>query len=76
MKGTENCTEKRPYITLKGKSGKKFGIHRNMDTAGAPLGVLLATLLIYVGAENRTVTLIGGVLSFFSLIPVNYSSLK
>lgn len=54
----------------KGKSGKKFGIHRSMDTAGALLGVLLATMLIYAGAENRLVILIGGALSFFSLIPL------
>ncbi len=54
----------------KGKSGKKFGIHRSMDTAGALVGVILATLLIYLGFSNRTVILTGGVISFFSLVPL------
>ncbi len=54
----------------KGKSGKKFGIHRSMDTAGALTGVLLANLLIYTGFSNRTATLIGGAIAFLSLVPV------
>ena len=54
----------------KGKSGRKFGIHRSMDTAGALTGVLIATLLIYTGFSNRTAILIGGAIAFLSLFPV------
>ena len=54
----------------KGRSGRKFGIHRSMDTAGALTGVLLAILLIYTGFSNRMAILIGGAIAFLSLFPV------
>lgn len=53
-----------------GKSGRKFGIHRSMDTAGALLGVLLATFLTYMNFPIKTVILTGGIIAFFSLIPL------
>ena len=53
-----------------GRSGRKFGIHRSMDTAGALTGVLLAILLIYSDFSNKTAILIGGAIAFLSLFPV------
>lgn len=54
-------------------SGRAFGFHRAMDHAGAVVGPLLATTLLWLGLEVRTVfalTLIPGVLSVVALFVV------
>jgi MFS family permease len=51
--------------------GKGFGIHRTFDTLGAIAGSVLVLVLFWVaGASFRTVIVIAGLLSCFSLIPL------
>jgi len=57
-------------ISLYGKTGKNFGLHRAMDTAGALLGLLLVIVLINADFENREIIFIAAFISFFSLIPL------
>ncbi len=57
-------------ISLYGKSGKSFGIHRTMDTAGALIGVLLALLLINLNFSNRALIFFAAVISFLALLPL------
>ncbi len=57
-------------ISLYGKSGKSFGIHRTMDTAGALIGVLLALLLVNLNFSNRALILFAAVISFLALLPL------
>ncbi|MFZ5446735.1 MAG: MFS transporter [Myxococcota bacterium] len=55
------------------ESGRAFGFHRAMDHAGAVVGPLLATTLLWLGLEVRTVfalTLVPGLLSVASLFVV------
>ena len=57
-------------ISLSGKSGRSFGIHRTMDTAGALIGVLLALFLVFAKVGNREIIISAGFISFLSLLPV------
>ncbi len=55
------------------ESGRAFGFHQAMDHAGAVVGPLLATLLLWRGVEVRTVfalTLIPGLLAVASVFAV------
>lgn len=55
------------------ESGRAFGFHHAMDHAGAVVGPLLATLLLFLGLQVRTVfalTLIPGVLAVASIFVV------
>lgn len=55
------------------ESGRAFGFHQAMDHAGAVVGPLLATVLLALGVEVRTVfalTLIPGVLAVASIFLV------
>lgn len=55
------------------ESGRAFGFHQAMDHAGAVVGPLLATLLLFLGVQVRTVfalTLIPGVLAVASIFVV------
>ncbi len=55
------------------ESGRAFGFHQAMDHAGAVVGPLLATLLLWLGVEVRTVfalTLIPGALAVASIFVV------
>lgn len=57
----------------KEESGRAFGFHRAMDHAGAVVGPLLATLLLWVGLEVRTLfalTLVPGLLAVASIFLV------
>ena len=57
-------------ISLSGKSGKSFGIHRTMDTAGALIGVILVLFLASLKVENREIIVSAGFISFLSLLPI------
>ena len=57
-------------ISLYGRTGRNFGIHRAMDTAGALIGVLLVLLLISLHFKNRNIVFAAAVLSFLSLLPL------
>lgn len=55
------------------EAGRAFGFHRAMDHAGAVVGPLLATALLLVGVEVRTVfalTLVPGLLAVASIFLV------
>jgi len=59
--------------TEENNRGKGFGFHRAMDSAGAVLGSVIAFILFwYLGFNFRTIFLIAGVISFFSLIPLYF----
>lgn len=55
------------------QSGRAFGFHRAMDHAGAAVGPLLATALLWLGVEVRTIfllTLVPGLLAMASVLVV------
>jgi len=57
-------------ISLSGKSGRSFGIHRTMDTTGALIGVILVLFLASLKVENREIIVSAGFISFLSLLPI------
>lgn len=54
------------------KSGKAFGFHRAMDTAGAVLGTLISLLLIYSGFTYSKAIFIAALIGFLALIPLYF----
>lgn len=51
--------------------GRAFGLHRAADTAGAVIGTLaVLALLVWAGASERTVILIGATVGLFSVLPL------
>lgn len=51
--------------------GRAFGLHRAADTAGAVVGTLaVLALLVWAGASERTIILVGAVVGLFSVLPL------
>ncbi|RLF15708.1 MAG: MFS transporter [Thermoprotei archaeon] len=56
---------------VESQSGRAFGLHRSLDTAGAVVGSLAAFLLVSVaGLGFREVILLSGVVAFIALLPL------
>jgi MFS family permease len=51
--------------------GRAFGLHRAADTAGAVVGTLAVLgLLVWAGASERTIILLGATVGLFSVLPL------
>lgn len=54
-----------------GRTGRAFGLHRAMDTAGAVLGTLLAFALLWgLGLKMTSIFLVAAGVAIFALIPL------
>jgi len=55
------------------KKGKSFGLHRSLDTLGAVIGSLIASLLLFLGSSYTFIiffSIIPGVIAIILLMPV------
>ena len=57
------------------KRGRTFGIHRAFDSGGAVIGAVVTFLLFwYLDVGLRTIFLLAGIISFFSMVPLMFTT--